>query len=309
MEIREKVLECLGQFPEKPPLKPVVLTSEDKGTHTLQLVEYCVEGDERIKAYLLLPKQLSAKNPAILVCHQHGGKFYLGKSQPAGLSQNSMYHYGLDMCLRGYVVLCPDHLGFEDRRPPEYKRVENPYLNAGDYERFLFCDRILHGSTLQAKYLSDLSAGIDFLETLDFVDADRIGTIGHSLGGQEALWLSWFEPRVKAGVSSCGFGLIKTFLRDGIIHNFAMYSFGLLNVGDISDLVCDMAPKPFLMTNGMEDRLFPMDGIREIASMARDKYAALGKPENFSSIVFEGGHSFPPEVKAQAYGFLDKILK
>ena len=308
MEIREKVLECLGKFPQKSELKSVVLCSKDKGTHTLQLVEYNVEENERIRAYLLLPKGLKSKNPAILASHQHADEFFLGKSEPAGLSKNAMYHYGLDLCLEGYVVLCPDHLGFEERRPPEYERLENPQLESENYERFLFCSYVLHGSTLQAKYLSDLCAGVDFLESLSYVDVGKIGAIGHSLGGQETLWLSWLEPRIKAAVSSCGFSQIRTILRDGINHNFALYAFGLLNIGDMSDVVCDMAPKPFLMSNGTQDDLFPIDGVREIAEAAREKYARLGKTENFKSVLFEAGHSLPPAVKAEAFAFLDKFL-
>ena len=272
MDFREKVLECLGKFPEKVKIIPEVLSSTDKGTHILQLVEYNVEMNERIKAYLLLPRKLKSKNPAIVASHQHAGEFFLGKSEPAGLSENSMYHYGLDLCLKGYVVLCPDHIGFEDRRPTEYKRIENPCLDASNYERFLFCKAILEGSTLQAKNISDLCRGIDFLESLDFVDADKIGAIGHSLGGQETLWLSWFDPRIKVAVSSCGFSQIRTILRDGINHNFSLYAYGFLNVGDMGDMVCDMAPKPFLMTNGAKDRIFPIDGVREIAGMACEKY-------------------------------------
>jgi dienelactone hydrolase len=309
MSYREKVMECLGQFPSKVDLNPMVLEQTDYGTHMLQLVSYNVEQDERINAYLLLPKNLKDKNPAIISSHQHAGEYYLGKSEPSGLSKNSMYHYGLDLCLRGYVVLCPDHLGFEDRRPPEYKRIENNHLDGGNYERLLFCKYILEGNSLQTKYLSDLSRGVDFLQSLKFVDTERIGAIGHSLGGQETLWLTWYDARIKAAVASCGFSQIRSIIREGINHNFAMFSHGFLKHGDISNLVCDLAPRPFLMTNGNEDAIFPVDGVNEIAEAARKAYAEKGLPNHFKSILFEGGHSFPEEVKEQAYNWLDKFLK
>lgn len=308
MDYKEKVMECLGCFPDKAELYPAIVEQTDYGTHILQLVQYNVEQDERIKAYLLLPKNLKHKNPAIVASHQHAGEYYLGKSEPAGLSKNHMYHYGLDLCLRGYVVLCPDHLGFEDRRPPEYKRVENTHLDGANYERLLFCKYILNGSSLQAKYLSDLSKGIDFLQSLTFVDSERIGAIGHSLGGQETLWLTWYDARIKAAVASCGFSQIRSIIRDGINHNFAMFSYGFLNYGDISDLVSNIAPRPFLMTNGTEDDIFPLDGVKEIAETARKAYAEKGMSDHFESITFEGGHSFPDEMKQKAYQWLDRFL-
>jgi cephalosporin-C deacetylase-like acetyl esterase len=309
MNYREKVLESLGHFPDRVELDPVVEEQTDYGTHLFQLVRYNVELDERINAYLLLPKNLKDKNPAILASHQHAGEYYLGKSEPAGLSKNLMYHYGLDLCLRGYVVLCPDHLGFEDRRPLEYKRVENKDLDGGNYERLLFCKYILNGSSLQTKYLSDLCRGVDFLQSLSFVDGEKIGAIGHSLGGQETLWLTWYDSRIKAAVSSCGFSQIRNIIRDGINHNFAMFIYGFLQYGDISNLLCDLAPTPFLMTSGDVDAIFPLDGVYEIAEAARKAYTEKGMEDCFKSILFEGGHSFPVEVKEKAYQWLDRFLK
>ena len=308
MNYRAKVLESLGRFPDRAELNPEVVVETDYGTHLLQKVCYNVEPEERINAYLLLPKNLKAKNPAILASHQHAGEYYLGKSEPAGLSNNAMYHYGLDLCLRGYVVLCPDHLGFEDRRPPEYQRVANKDLDGMNYERLLFCKYILNGSSLQAKYLSDLCRGVDFLQSLSFVDAERIGAIGHSLGGQETLWLTWYDARIKAAVSSCGFSQIRNIIRDGINHNFAMFTHGFLQYGDIAALLCDLAPTPFLMTNGIEDPIFPLDGVRDIAAAAQKAYTEQGKADHFQSLLFEGGHSFPAAVKEQAYHWLDRFL-
>lgn len=309
MTYRNKAITCLGKFPEKTAVKPKITDTIDKGTHIQQTISYNVEADERINAYLLVPKALNNKNPAIIACHQHAGMYSLGKSELAGQSTDSMYHYGLELCMRGYVVLCPDHLCFEDRRPSKEERMQNSCLDKADYERLMFCKYILEGSTLQAKYLSDLCRGLDLLETLDFVDKEKIGAIGHSLGGQETLWLSWYDSRIKAAVSSCGFGQLHTIIRDGINHNFAAYCPGFLNIGDIADLVCDNSPMPFMMTNGSDDGLFPIDGVKEIAKLASDKYKEHGYEDRFKSIIFDGEHSFPPEIRIKAYEWLDRFLK
>lgn len=316
MSLREKVLSCLGRMPQKPDHVDVeVLQVQDAGAVERRLVAYQVEPGERVQAWLLIPKGMDAgdserKCPAIVAAHQHAGEYWLGKSEPVGLSRNAMYHYGLQLCERGYVVICPDHLGFEDRRPAEYLRKQNDALEGSQYERLLLCRFITHGSTLQAKYLSDLTVAVDVLRSLPFVDTERIGAIGHSLGGQETLWLTWFDPRIKAAVSSCGFGQIGTILRDNVAHNLAMFTFGFLDqVGDMDELVMDIAPRPFLMINGTEDALFPMDGVREIMERAEARYAQAGVPDHFKAIVFKGEHCFPPEIREEAYAFLDRFLK
>ena len=133
--------------------------------------------------------------------------------------------------------------------------------------------------------------------------------IGHSLGGQEALWLAWYDERITAAVSSCGFSLLRTILRDDINHNFAAYVPGMLEVCDMDALLAAMAPRAFLLTAGETDPIFPVDGVRSLVEKAQQAYAQRGVSERFRAIIFPSGHSFPVEVKAEAYLFLDRWLR
>jgi dienelactone hydrolase len=309
MSFRNDMLRCLGTLPDIVEPKPAILISRDKGNHMVHLIQYEVETGESVTAYLLVPKDDKPKYPAIIASHQHNHEYNLGKSEPAGLAGNPMYHYGLDLCLRGFVVLCPDHLGFEDRRPTEPMRAANVNLDGERYERLLFCRYLLIGSSLQAKYVSDLSRAVDVLQSLSFVDAGRIGAIGHSLGGQETLWLMWHDQRIKAAVSSCGFSRIQDIMEAGINHNFAMFCPGFLKTGDVEDLVCALAPRPFMMTSGMKDPIYPLKGTKKIEEAAREAYSKAGMLDNFNALFFDGSHAFPADIKEQAYTWLDKFLK
>jgi len=308
MSFRNDVIRCLGAFPQQVNPEPEIIESWNKGTHVLHNVRYEVEPSEFVTAYLLVPSSGTPPYPAIVASHQHNDEYHLGKSEPTGLAGNPMQHYGLELCLRGYVVLCPDHLGFEDRRPPAAARADNPNLEGQRYERLLFCEYLLRGGSLQAKYLSDLCRAVDVLESLSFVDSKRIGAIGHSLGGQETLWLTWYDSRIKAAVSSCGFSQIEEIMKAGINHNFAMFLPGFLQVGDMKKLVCDLAPRPFMMTNGLLDPIFPIKGARLIAKAAERAYAEAGAQSNFKAIFFDGPHAFPDQVKKEAYAWLDRFL-
>jgi dienelactone hydrolase len=309
--LRQAVLARLGRFPERVPLATTMGPPIDEGEYTRTLVTYMVEPDEATPAWLLFPKGSAPQGgwPALLAIHQHAGQYDLGKSEPAGVAGDPMYFYGQDLCRRGYVVLCPDLLCFEERRPPKEDRQEHRTLDDAGYERFEFTKRLLIGSCLQTKYLHDLTCALDLLTSLPDVNRSRIGVIGHSLGGQQSLWLSWYDARVRAAVSSCGFGLLRTILRDGINHNFAAYVPGMLEVCDMDALVADLAPRAFLLTAGETDPLFPVDGVRSVVEHAQRVYAQKGVPERFQAILFPAGHSFPDQVKAQAYAFLDRWLQ
>jgi dienelactone hydrolase len=310
MALRQALLTRLGHFPERVPLTPIVGSTNDEGEYSRVLITYMVEAGEQVSAWLLIPQGIAPPGgwPALLAIHQHAGQYDLGKSEPAGLAGNSMYAYGQELCRRGYIVLCPDLLCFEERRTAKEGRQASWVLDDAGYERFEFTKRLLTGSCLQTKYLHDLTCAVDLLTSLPDVNRERLGVIGHSLGGLEALWLAWYDARIATAVSSCGFGLLHTIVRDGINHGFATYVPGILDVCDLDALVMALAPRAFLLTAGETDPLFPIDGVRSLVAKAQPHYTQEGVSERFQAILFPSGHSFPDEVKREAYAFLDRWL-
>ena len=311
MNLREKIIACLGKFPEKvPPLFTVDnVTSEDG--YIKQSVSYNVEPGERVNAYLLIPDgaQARGKNPAILAIHQHAGQWHIGKSEVTGdiwEIEEGMYAYGRDLVRRGYVVLCPDVLSFEERIPEPFR--DGKRGGGGNYERYAFTKHVQEGSCLQAKCLHDLSAALDVLCALDYVDTGRIGAVGHSMGGQSAVWITWYDERIKAGISSCGFGSIQTIFRDYVNHNYALYVPGMADVCDMEGVLCGIAPRAFAMTSGIQDDIFPVDGVYGIVAEAQKTYAALGVAERFLADIFDGGHCFAQQQKDRLYPWLDNML-
>jgi dienelactone hydrolase len=306
--LRTDILSHLGPFPKRVPLRPAFGPPIDEGAYARARVTYTVEPGERVPAWLLTPHAPVPVDgwPALLAVHQHAGQYDLGKSEPAGLAGDPMYSYGQELCRRGYIVLCPDLLCFEERQPASEMRSARRVLSGAENERFEFTRRLLSGSCLQTKYLHDLTCAVDLLTSLPSVNHDQLGVIGHSLGGLQALWLAWYDARITTAVSSCGFGLLKTLVRDGINHGFATYVPGLLNVCDLDLVAAAVAPRAFLLTAGESDDLFPIDGVRAIVAAARRQYAEAGVSERFEAILFPSGHSFPDEVKERAYAFIDQ---
>jgi dienelactone hydrolase len=304
-----RLRETLGVAVPDTPLNPsfVGTAARVDGSVTRTLAQYDVGTHERVGAYLLVPDhEPGAKLPAVLAIHQHAGQFHLGKSEPAGLAGEAQYHYGLELARRGYVVLCPDQLGFEDRVPVNPGELDK---NAGSAnERFEAIKLLLEGSSLQAKYVADLVRAVDYLASLEYVDARRIGCIGHSLGGQETLWLTWFDHRIKAAVSSCGFAMISAILRDRINHNMALCVPGMLQLGDVDFLLAAVAPRPFFFSAGRGDLIFPIDSVECIKREAGKVYRRKGASEALQYVIFEGGHGFPREIRRKAYDFLDRYL-
>lgn len=306
---RNNIISTLGKIPEKIPLELEFGEKTKMNGYYSQPVFYNTEQNDRVKAIILTPLDTSKKIPAIVACHQHAGQYQYGKCEPAGEGGDPMYFYGKELCLCGFAVICPDHLGFEERIPGD-EELERRRINASFNERELFCRAISSGSTLQAKYVHDLSVAVDVLCECGFVDANRIGAIGHSLGGQETLWLTFYDKRIKAGVSSCGFATLESVFGCHIPHNFAMFTYGLMNCGDNMALIGDISSRgvAFMMTNGTDDYIFPLEGVKKVRDYALGCYESMGISEKYNCVIFKGDHSFPEKLREEAYQFLKNNL-
>lgn len=297
--MRDKILECLGTFPNKVDIDLVELESIDKVSYIQKLIEYNVEKDERVKSYLLIPKEVK-KAPGIIAVHQHHGNWDVGKSEVVGLTNNSMYSYGVDLVNRGYVVIAPDIICFEDRK--DKIKFNTDRDSKAMFERYMYCNYLLHGSSLQAKTLHDLSVAVDVLCSLNYVNKDKLGVIGHSLGGQEAILLEWYDKRIKVGASSCGISMMKDIIDKMIIHNFFLYIPNMLKYCDFDEIIKEITiDRKLIMSSGLQDeRHCPISGI--------DKIEKTNNNSNFKSIKFDGDHQFGDNEKKIIYDFLDDMV-
>ncbi|MBI2562209.1 MAG: dienelactone hydrolase family protein [candidate division NC10 bacterium] len=294
---RQTLVRLLGRTPARAALQPKVLERVALSGFVREKVSYMVEPGQRVSAYLFLPAG-EGRHPAVLCIHQHNREYHLGKSEPAGLSGNPEQFYALELTKRGYVTLAPDALCFEER--------QHPTLRAQDYERFEATKRLTEGSCLQAKMLWDLQRALDYLSTRREVDRRRIGCLGHSLGGQETLFLGAVDRRIAVGVSNCGLSSYRATFDAAILHNFAAYVPGLLRYGDLDRVLGLVAPRPFLVLAGSVDPLYPLEGVQATMRGARRVYTRV--KDRLRLDVFPASHGFPQPMREAAYAWFDRWL-
>ena len=160
------------------------------------------------------------------------------------------------------------------------------------------------GRTLMGERLWDLIRCVDFLESMESVDNNRIGCIGNSLGGEMVMWLAAVDSRMSAAVSSS----FLTFM-DQMEENHCMcWKFnGLREIVDFPDIYSLIAPRPLLCQNGLQEPLsqFPVHLARDAKKEIEIIYQDLNSVENFEFITHAGGH----EVHLSSLlSFLDKHL-
>jgi hypothetical protein len=140
-----------------------------------------------VQAFLLRPIEARGPLPGVLAIHQDGATrpYAHAKSEPVGVGGDPELAYGLELCLRGYVVLCPDRFPYESR-----SLAASPFKEQFDAFRIRRCDPgshveltedlyrgcvanrlLVEGWTALGKELLELRRALDCLAAQPGVDA------------------------------------------------------------------------------------------------------------------------------------------
>ena len=282
------MLQCLGgDWPQAGPLNSKTLGTEElEGGIRREKVAYEAEPGEAVPAYLLIPPGVTQEKraPGICVWHQHNGAWHLGASEPAGLAGMPMHHTGVALAREGYVVLCPDALGFGERK-------QGCKLKGGNLERYLFLKYTVAGKCLAWKHILDMRRAVDFLSSRPEVIAARIGCYGHSMGSTHTWLVGPWEPRLKALVGNCCLPTYAGIHREQITHCFPNFIPGLYQYGDTPDIAALIAPRPLHLNFGETDHGSPIDDVRRGIETINRAYESTHAEGKFSWFIEEGtGH-------------------
>lgn len=304
-DFRDRLLACLGgPWPESGPLHAETVATEACDGFRRERVEYEPEPGERVAAYLLVPDKVNADRPAPGICvwHQHNGQWQLGKSEPAGLAGDPMHHTGVALARAGYVVLCPDAMGFGEREQG-YKH------RGGNLERFLFLRYVVAGKCLAWKHILDMRRAVDYLASRKEVQADRLGCYGHSMGSTHTWLVGPWEPRLKALVGNCCLPTYDGIEREQLLHCFPNFIPGLRPYGDTPDIAALIAPRPLHMNFGALDSGSPIDEVRRGIETIRRAYEAQHAEDRFSAYIAEQeGHVLSAPMWERLLVFFGKYL-
>jgi dienelactone hydrolase len=274
----------------------VVLEVKESG-FVRKKITFATEPGDRVPAWLLIPDPPAGtviKRPAVLCLHQ---TISIGKDEPAGLGKNQELAYARELAMRGYVTLAPD------------------YPNFGEYKLDVYN---LGYASATMKAIWNNQRAVDLLCGLKDVDPKRIGVIGHSLGGHNAIFTALFERRIKAVVSSCGFNAFPHYYKGNIAgwsHGGYMprlrdqYHLDLHEVPfDFPEIIAALAPCAFFTNSPLRDANFEIEGVRLCLVAARPVYELLGVADRLAAEHPNAEHSFPRHQRLRAYEFLDRFL-
>lgn len=308
---RELLYSLLGDLPPRTaPVSARLVDVEEHEHYILEKLTLDLNPFEPVPAYFVKPKAQGgetsgsggsagqkARYPAILFNHSHGGRYEIGKDE---LINGNTYMvkppYAESLARAGFAALAIDHWNFGERR--------------GRTESELFKEMLWKGRVLWGMMVYDSLKAVDYLETREDVDPQRIGTLGMSMGSTMAWWAAALDPRIKVCVDICGLAdydaLIETRGLDG--HGIYYYVPSLLKHFTTAEINALIAPRPHLGLAGNYDRLTPAQGLDRIDAHLQGVYAVYGRPEAWRMLRFPVGHVETAAMRKAALDFLKQWL-
>ena len=253
--------------------------------------------------YLLLPVDAPRPLPVVVAFHGHG----YGVKDIVGLWEDGEercepdgYHkdFAVELCRRGFAVAAPEISCFGERQT-DFSYL-GPELDAPSTCAHTAALTFHLGGSVVGLRVRDGMRFIDYLESRDDLDTDRLGAMGISGGGMHTLFSTCLDVRIKTCVIS---GYYCTF-RDSILamtHCMCNFVPGLWQFGEMSDLSGLVAPRRFLVESGNRDPTFPTEKTKRAVAAARKIYATFGVTAGIETDYFEGRHQISGR---KAYDFL-----
>jgi dienelactone hydrolase len=308
-QVRAQLWELLGELPPRPRLPNVVtLSIEDRGDYVVEKFRFDNGAGSTVPGYLLRPKNLPRKAPAILYCHWHGGEYQIGKEE-LFQAKHTPRPPGPDLAKLGFVVLAIDAYCFGERngRGPggPAETGSNGEMTASKFNLWV-------GRTLWGMMLRDNLMALDYLASRPEVDARRIGVTGMSMGATRSWWLMALDERIQTGVAVACLTRYQNLIQHEALSAHGIYYFvpKLLNHFDTEAVVALIAPRPVLFMNGDQDSGSPVDGIHAIEMPVRAVYGLYGRETECQSFVYAGqGHVYTPEMWAKTLEWMKEKLK
>lgn len=288
---REMWLEMLGlsPMPERTPLEATITGVLERGDYVVEKVHFQSVPGAYVIGNIYRPANVTGPLPAVLyLCGHTKGKVNIPyQANPRWFGEH------------GYIalVLDPIQLG-------ESQGVHHGTFHLGRW------DWISRGYTPAGTEVWNAMRALDYLESREDVDAERMGVTGLSGGGVISWCLGAADERVKVVAPVCQTGSVEHVAVDRATDGHCDCAFWINQYRwcwpDVGALI---APRALLIASGTEDVLWRPYGFRDVAHRVRHQYAALGVPERFDLVEDLTPHGYTPKLRKAIFTWFNTHLK
>lgn len=321
-EARNVFISCLLPVPPEPSsFNYETIASVKRNGYVANKIVFNISEWSRIPAYLLIPEG-KGPFPAIVMLHDHGAKFSIGKEkmvEPFGVTEEEYADakqwakqcyddvwVGDYFAENGYVVLAIDALFWSERGRKEGIDY--------DGQQALASNLMQMGMNWGGVITYDDIRSVEFLETLPVVDKENIGALGFSMGAHRAWMLSAATDKVKAATAICWMNTTDSLMTLTNNQNkggssYSMLVPGLRNYLDYPHVASIACPKPMFFINGTKDKLFPIEGVKDAYKIMQAVWDSQNAGDKLKTKIWDSPHFFNKEMQRESLEFFNQHLK
>ncbi len=321
-QARHVLAECMQNFQPAPKAYAMEVTDrEQRDGYEARKIRFNLSEWSRVPAYLLVPEG-EGPFPAIVLLHDHGAHFSIGKEKmvrPFHVAPEVMedadqwasqcydgQYVGDYLARHGYVVLAVDALFWGERGRKEGTSY--------DAQQALASNFLQMGASWGAFINVDDMRSAEFLASLPFVDKERVGSLGFSMGAYRSWMLAALTDVVRASASICWMNTTEHLMTLTNNQNkggsaYAMLIPALRRYLDYPHVASIACPKPTLFFNGTQDKLFPIEGVRDAYREMEAVWQSQGASDRLVTKLWDEKHFFNKEMQKETLEFFDRWLK
>lgn len=321
-QARHVLAECMQNLQPAPKAYAMEVTDrEQRDGYEAYKIRFNLSEWSRVPAYLLVPEG-EGPFPAIVLLHDHGAHFSIGKEKmvrPFYVAPEIMedadqwarqcydgQYVGDYLARHGYVVLAVDALFWGERGRKEGTSY--------DAQQALASNFLQMGASWGAFINVDDMRSAEFLASLPFVDKKRVGSLGFSMGAYRSWMLAALTDVVRASASICWMNTTEHLMTLTNNQNkggsaYAMLIPALRRYLDYPHVASIACPKPTLFFNGTRDKLFPIEGVRDAYREMEAVWKSQGASDRLVTKLWDEKHFFNKEMQKETLEFFDRWLK
>ena len=321
-QARHVLAECIQNLQPAPKAYAMEVTDrEQRDGYEARKIRFNLSEWSRVPAYLLVPEG-KGPFPAIVLLHDHGAHFSIGKEKmvrPFHVAPEVMedadqwarqcydgQYVGDYLARHGYVVLAVDALFWGERGRKEGTSY--------DAQQALASNFLQMGASWGAFINVDDMRSAEFLASQPFVDKKRVGSLGFSMGAYRSWMLAALTDVVRASASVCWMNTTEHLMTLTNNQNkggsaYAMLIPALRRYLDYPHVASIACPKPTLFFNGTRDKLFPIEGVRDAYREMEAVWKSQGASDHLVTKLWDEKHFFNKEMQKETLEFFDRWLK
>ncbi len=292
---REELKEMLGlsPWPERTDLKVNIAGRNEYGDYAVTRLSFQSQPGLYVAANLYEPltKAPAEGWPAILYVCGHANVRDEGRLQG---NKTGYHHHGIWFARHNTVCLIIDTIQLGELHGEHH----------GTYKLGRW-DWITRGYTPAGVEAWNAIRALDYLETLPSVDKKRIGITGRSGGGAYSWFTAALDDRIRVAVPVAGITDLQNHIVDDCVegHCDCMYFVNYFG-WDYNRLAALIAPRPLLLANSDNDRIFPLDGVMRVHGSLVQVYENLKSADKLGVLITPGPHLDTQELQVGAFRWL-----